>query len=511
MAPIKKKLSREEILLRKRLKEKERYQKMKDDPIKKELMKEKERKKYENKKLKKQVKSIKDMTPREARVKRKQWRKNANSYNQRKKQAEAIVLPDTPTISDEDDPEPVNFDHTKNNSGRKRIRRDRSKIIQRNKRLKAENEILKKSRDKYKKRYYREINKHNNNKEMTPKTKVKELMKNKNRSIVARRLLFGEVLEAQMKFNLRSIKSSNKKHSTLRGVLGNAEMLKKYRLMKHIQRIGFFRPDSRVSTNNYLAKRRLASYQTIVKNEIKRFLEEDENSRMAPGKKDTVTRKKQKFQKRYLNDTMKNLHRKFVSTTCFKPSYSYFCKNRPFWIVYQTLQERQTCLCQKHENANYIVSSLKQLKVVNGTTAKEIAEEMCCEGYKVNCLLRKCHTCVSKSITFNQYDCDADVFYNSWVQKKDTYKDKTGKVKFVKNVVKLRVKTTALSLVNKLLDIITRFMAHEAVIRSQYSALKFLKLNMTETEALLHVDFSENYSCKFGEEIQSYHLGVGSR
>lgn len=77
-----KKMSREELLLKKRLRERERYNKMKNDPVQKELMKEKEKKKYENKK---QRKLVKDMTSREKRLARKKWKKYSDDYCKRKK------------------------------------------------------------------------------------------------------------------------------------------------------------------------------------------------------------------------------------------------------------------------------------------------------------------------------------------------------------------------------------------------------------------------------------------
>lgn len=54
------------------------------------------------------------------------------------------------------------------------------------------------------------------------------------------------------------------------------------------------------------------------------------------------------------------------------------------------------------------------------------------------------------------------------------------------------------------------FMKHEAIIRNQFSALKYLKHNMDDNEALLQMDFSENYSLKHVEEILSFQFG-GSR
>ena len=47
-------------------------------------------------------------------------------------------------------------------------------------------------------------------------------------------------------------------------------------------------------------------------------------------------------------------------------------------------------------------------------------------------------------------------------------------------------------------------------IRHQFNSLETLMDTIDETEAVLHVDFSENYICKLAEEIQAMHFG-GSR
>lgn len=53
-------------------------------------------------------------------------------------------------------------------------------------------------------------------------------------------------------------------------------------------------------------------------------------------------------------------------------------------------------------------------------------------------------------------------------------------------------------------------MKHISNIVMQFEAIKQLKFNLKEDEILIHVDFSENYSLKYNEEIQSFHFG-GSR
>lgn len=55
-----------------------------------------------------------------------------------------------------------------------------------------------------------------------------------------------------------------------------------------------------------------------------------------------------------------------------------------------------------------------------------------------------------------------------------------------------------------------KFTRHVFNIRQQFNSLETLKDTIDETEAVLHVDFSENYNCKLAEEIQAMHFG-GSR
>lgn len=153
-----KKLSKEEQLLRKRLRERERYQKIKDDPVKRALMKEKEKKKYDVKKKKKQRKLAKDMTSRESRCARNKWKKYSADHYKKKKKAQDGFFIDSPPISGNEELLIQIIPHQRN-SGRKKIHRDRSKVIERNRNLLAENSKLEKSRNLYKTRYYRLINK----------------------------------------------------------------------------------------------------------------------------------------------------------------------------------------------------------------------------------------------------------------------------------------------------------------------------------------------------------------
>ncbi|CAH1974183.1 unnamed protein product [Acanthoscelides obtectus] len=78
------KLSKEEIASKKSAAAKARLEKIKSDPVLLAEYKEKERVKYLRKKGKGQRKSIQDMTPREQRKIRKQWKKYSTDYRKKK-------------------------------------------------------------------------------------------------------------------------------------------------------------------------------------------------------------------------------------------------------------------------------------------------------------------------------------------------------------------------------------------------------------------------------------------
>lgn len=66
-------------------------------------------------------------------------------------------------------------------------------------------------------------------------------------------------------------------------------------------------------TEGYRKKSRSETWRATTIREIQAFLEMDISSTLAPGKKDTITRKGLKNQKkRYLNNTLKNLHTKIM-------------------------------------------------------------------------------------------------------------------------------------------------------------------------------------------------------
>jgi hypothetical protein len=61
--------------------------------------------------------------------------------------------------------------------------------------------------------------------------------------------------------------------------------------------------------------------------------------------------------------------------------------------------------------------------------------------------------------------------------------------------------------VNEFEKELTILAAHLYRAHHQFQQIRELKNTLTDTDCLLHVDFSENYSTKWASEVQSAHFG----
>ena len=76
-------------------------------------------------------------------------------------------------------------------------------------------------------------------------------------------------------------------------------------------------------------------------------------------RKTALLEKRLKNRKRFLLGSMKNLYEKFCeSTTTYKMSYSTFCKLKPFWVVAPKVTDIETCACNTHANAQFLVEAM---------------------------------------------------------------------------------------------------------------------------------------------------------
>lgn len=111
-----------------------------------------------------------------------------------------------------------------------------------------------------------------------------------------------------------------------------------------------------------------------------------------------MTKKKITKRKRFLLDTVQNLHLKFCSESSIKIARSLFYKLKPFWICARKVSERDTCLCKKHENINLILKKLTRLKMLTSSSTKDFTDLLTCDSSSKACMYRECNICRDKVI-----------------------------------------------------------------------------------------------------------------
>ncbi|XP_071052091.1 putative autophagy-related protein 11 [Onthophagus taurus] len=542
-----KKNSSEEIRKKKRECEKRRREKIKNNPERKEIEQIKKHELYKNAKKKGIVKSIKDLSNREKRVQRKKWKENSKRYREKRQALKNLRKNTPPTSSDTGTSDELDEDNSQveaininvenngngsscsfnNNSistklgttitkenrnalsrqktqGRKVMLRNRAKCYRTLGKVRKENSNLKRQLDMYKKKYYRLKNKSKTEKD-TPNSNVNKLLKGVKNvpQEVKKHLLFGEVIKQELTNNFQALTDCKRKQAFAKVIKG--KMLKKYRLLKFARS---FLPYS-------LWKKQLHSDDILCYNRknrqkipelrklVGKFFIADENSRLAPGKKDTITRNLRKKQKRYLNATMKTLHKQFKKQHDISISYSTFCKLRPFWVVPQKLAERNTCLCVLHENMNLLIQALWRVNILKESSTQNVLCTMCCDIRKETCLNRICQSCNTNKLLFNVHPekWNMSYPYQQWTTKKEErVSEKTKKTILVQRTLKQKMHAKPHEIITKLNILLPKFINHSLNILHQFNEINELKRNLQEHELLLHIDFSENYCYKYPEE-----------
>ncbi|KAL4721369.1 hypothetical protein ACJJTC_019402, partial [Scirpophaga incertulas] len=171
-------------------------------------------------------------------------------------------------------------------------------------------------------------------------------------------------------------------------------------------------------------RRRNKSIKNVTANkknkDVREFLSDDTNSSCAAGKKEFVKKHGVKVQVRYLNDSLKNLHTKFVAVYKYRLCYAAFCKYIPFWILPPSRRPRNICLCVIHENFTLLVCALSKFKIIPHKDTTNLLKSICCDINNPQCLLRNCNDCKYKKVQYYlEFDNTKELYYWTWNNKTD--------------------------------------------------------------------------------------------
>lgn len=364
-------------------------------------------------------------------------------------------------------------------------------------------ESEKRKKEKYKKRWQRLAVGTE-----SPRSTVDALLRNQTvNNSIRKRLLLHESIIQEIRDKYKNSKKHRERQLIAKTVTG--KITKKYRLQRATQASLGFSKKQRADGGALTFERNKTNRLSIeCKEKVKAFYLRDDISRMTTGRKQTVTKNKKKEQKRLLTDTMKNLHQKFLSENPHQISYAGFCNLRPFWVVVPREADRVTCQCKTHENLQFIANNLYSHGLLAEKNLEEMVDSTMCNSKSKLCAYGECEDCVYTTQTILRPPANTEIALTQWSLEDNTKiisGEETGKRSMI--TVKKTVQKTEEAVVSEFHDRLFRFRWHVFNIRWQFRAYRQVRESLGTNECLLHVDFSENYSCKYSEEIQSVHFG----
>lgn len=443
---------------------------------------------------------VKDMTPREHKQIKRKWQIKNKKRRERQKALQNILIntpASTPSPSSSRSGSLTPALSSASARGRKQVRRDRSKLYRQNVQLQDQLQELRKKLEKYKKRLHRKKDKDKKEKSSKKSEKENEDKITHTNNTTRKYAILSNAIKKHYK-KIKDHKTKRRIKAMFQDTSIDQSGLKLELLKESL------------GINRATIYRAVPLKETILKRKIHNFYLRDDVSRATAGKKDTKTYKKVKTQKRFLLDTMKNLHLSFLKENPdVKCHYSYFAKYRPFYVVPPSIDSRETCMCKLHANIAYMAVTLHKNKVIKSNDMNHIILQTVCDIHSFACMKGKCGECESKRLDYNEVDKEKPVELAQWVRTTEIIEKDGKKVKISKNVKNTET-VTIRDLIKKFEEELKVFKSHVFNIKNQYKSYRQCVDNLTETEIALHVDFSENYACKYSEEIQSVHFG-GSR
>lgn len=235
---------------------------------------------------------------------------------------------------------------------------------------------------------------------------------------------------------------------------------------------------------------------------IEDFYQDDEFSRQCPGQKDYVLIRTEQgkihTQKRMLLVNLKELYIEFKKRyESIKVGFSKFCSLRPRWCVtVDSPGMHSVCVCEIHQNLKLMVAALPV-----PVTYKELMARLVCSLESRDCMIHRCENCPSKS---NLTDYLEAVLETADMDPDDT---KNFKQWSHDGHSKLSDMTMSVSeFVHELCEKCDFCTSHHYTAKAQAQYLKKLKDRLpVQEQAIVLVDFAENYSFLCQDAVQGFH------
>ena len=247
------------------------------------------------------------------------------------------------------------------------------------------------------------------------------------------------------------------------------------------------------------------------------FYETDNISRQAPGKRDVVTTRdesgKHKIQKRHLTMGVMEAYSLYKEENPeIKIGKSAFANLRPPHVLLTSELPRNVCVCIHHENLILLLERLHKFDQRFPQYKTNLPLSWVCNEHNDDCWFNRCENCKDGKLFQSLYlppqspsendDEDNEEPVINWYQWETVSNDR-GKSR----LEKIHKEGTIDMVYSKLVERLPSFTTHYFVKQQQskhYTELKE-QLPSNLSTGVLQIDFAENYTTQWQDEVQSAH------
>lgn len=242
---------------------------------------------------------------------------------------------------------------------------------------------------------------------------------------------------------------------------------------------------------------------------VQQFYLLDSISRQALGMRDYVVvwsnGKKAKLQKRHLMCSLKDIYALFrCEHSDIEIGLSKFCSLRPSNVLPSSTMPRNVCLCQHHDNIRLLCDCLTKEIPSFPSYSSSFVDAFVCDGSSELCMTGNCKNCPDFFTTLrDEAPLNEDTTWYEW--ERVTVDPTDGNDKPLRKMLKVHKEGTIEEALDSLESKIPSFLQHVFVKRNQAKFFEEKIQNCKPKEAIVHIDFSENYSCFQQDEVQAAH------
>jgi hypothetical protein len=228
---------------------------------------------------------------------------------------------------------------------------------------------------------------------------------------------------------------------------------------------------------------------------VKRFFEDDEISRQLPGMKEKIAGQQKRLILGNLSEVFSEFKKAYPNIQIGKSS---FAALRPKWCVWPGASGTHTvCVCVKHQNFKLLCTAAQLPK----DCYKEFIASSVCSEPDENCHLGECPQCPNLDGVYQQLDSHWFFCFTDQAEEQE-------KVNILQweSVDRGELSTQTLTKVqlrDKIAKDTLELREHHYVAKEQARYFKMRKENLQENEAVIVMDFAENFAFELQESSQA--------